>query len=73
LSVITAQFAIRKYATNYLFSEKWGSLSLHGWYLQESIFCFTFRTPVQATEADTGLEDMPEAIAQILTTERLQK
>jgi hypothetical protein len=31
---------------------------------------YTFRTPVQATEADTGLADMPEAIAQILTTER---
>ncbi len=34
---------------------------------------YAFRTPVQATEADTGLEGLPEAIAQILSTERLQK
>lgn len=31
---------------------------------------YTFNSPVSATEADTGLEDMPEAIAQILTTAR---
>jgi len=31
---------------------------------------YTFRSPVNATEADTGLEDLPEAIAQILVTER---
>ncbi len=33
---------------------------------------YTFNSPVQASEADTGLEDMPEAIAQILTIERHQ-
>jgi len=31
---------------------------------------YTFRSPVKATESDTGLEDLPEIIAQILTTER---
>jgi hypothetical protein len=31
---------------------------------------YTFYSPVNATEADTGLEDMPEAIAQLLTNER---
>ncbi|PSB19194.1 hypothetical protein C7B61_22230 [filamentous cyanobacterium CCP1] len=31
---------------------------------------YTFVSPVKATEADTGLEDLPEAIAQILATER---
>ncbi|NJO43905.1 MAG: hypothetical protein HC769_23370 [Cyanobacteria bacterium CRU_2_1] len=31
---------------------------------------YTFSSPVQATEADTGLEDLPEAIAHILATER---
>jgi hypothetical protein len=31
---------------------------------------YTFSSPVSATEADTGLEDLPEAIAQILATER---
>jgi hypothetical protein len=31
---------------------------------------YTFKSPVQATEADTGLEDLPEAIAHILATER---
>lgn len=31
---------------------------------------YTFRSPVQSTEADTGLEDLPEAIAQLLATER---
>jgi hypothetical protein len=31
---------------------------------------YTFSSPVNATEADTGLEDMPEAIAHILATER---
>lgn len=34
---------------------------------------YAFKTPVQATEADTGLEGLPEAIAQILSAERLQK
>ncbi|HIK15484.1 MAG TPA: hypothetical protein IGS53_09410 [Leptolyngbyaceae cyanobacterium M33_DOE_097] len=33
---------------------------------------YTFNSPVQATEADTGLEDLPEAIADILATERSQ-
>jgi hypothetical protein len=32
---------------------------------------YTFNSPVSATEADTGLEDMPEAIAQLLATERI--
>ncbi len=31
---------------------------------------YTFNSPVQATEADTGLEDLPAAIAQLLATER---
>jgi hypothetical protein len=31
---------------------------------------YTFHSPVNATEADTGLEDMPEAIAQLLAAER---
>lgn len=30
----------------------------------------TFSSPVSATEADTGLEDLPEAIADLLATER---
>ncbi|NJO72582.1 MAG: hypothetical protein HC833_01675 [Leptolyngbyaceae cyanobacterium RM1_406_9] len=32
---------------------------------------YTFSSPVKATEADTGLEDLPEAIAHILATERI--
>ncbi|NJK74755.1 MAG: hypothetical protein HC849_06955 [Oscillatoriales cyanobacterium RU_3_3] len=31
---------------------------------------YTFSSPIKATESDTGLEDMPEAIAQILMAER---
>ena len=31
---------------------------------------YTFTSPVQATESDTGLEDLPESIAQILASER---
>lgn len=31
---------------------------------------YTFSSPVKSTETDTGLEDLPEAIAQILATER---
>lgn len=31
---------------------------------------YTFRSPIQATEPDTGLDDLPGAIAQILTRER---
>lgn len=31
---------------------------------------YTFNSPVSATEVDTGLEDMPEAIAHILATAR---
>lgn len=34
---------------------------------------YTFVSPVNATEADTGLEDLPEAIAQILASERSQR
>jgi hypothetical protein len=34
---------------------------------------YTFASPVQATEADTGLEDLPESIAQALTTERCNR
>ncbi len=32
--------------------------------------CYTFNSPVQSTEADTGLEDLPEAIATTLAAER---
>lgn len=31
---------------------------------------YTFSSPIKATEADTGLEDLPEAIAEVLTAER---
>ncbi len=31
---------------------------------------YTFSSPVKATEADTGLAEMPEAIAHALATER---
>jgi hypothetical protein len=31
---------------------------------------YTFYSPVNAAESDTGLEEMPDAIAQILATER---
>ncbi|SRR5579883_618913 len=31
---------------------------------------YTFSSPVSASEADTGLADLPEAIANILATER---
>jgi len=31
---------------------------------------YTFKSPVEATESDTGLDDLPEAIAHILATER---
>jgi len=31
---------------------------------------YTFNSPVNETEADTGLDDLPEAIAHILATER---
>ncbi|EKQ67161.1 hypothetical protein OsccyDRAFT_4986 [Leptolyngbyaceae cyanobacterium JSC-12] len=31
---------------------------------------YTFRSPIKPTESDTGLEDLPAAIAQILATER---
>lgn len=33
---------------------------------------YTFKSPVSATEADTGLDDLPAAIAYILATERSQ-
>lgn len=32
--------------------------------------CFTFVSPIQATESETGLEEMPESIAEILRSER---
>lgn len=34
---------------------------------------YTFYSPVNPTEADTGLEDMPEAIAQIIAKERVNQ
>jgi hypothetical protein len=49
--------------------DKW---ILQGYDTGECDPSYTFSSPVQASEADTGLEDMPEAIAQILTTERHQ-
>ena len=35
--------------------------------------CFTFVSPIKATESETGLEEMPESIAEILRTERQGK
>ena len=32
--------------------------------------CFTFVSPIKASERETGLEEMPESIAQILRSER---
>lgn len=32
--------------------------------------CFTFVTPIKASESETGLEEMPESIAKILRSER---
>ena len=32
--------------------------------------CFTFVSPIKATESDTGLDEMPESIAEILRSER---
>ena len=32
--------------------------------------CFTFLSPIEATENETGLEEMPESIAEILRSER---
>ncbi|MGF1541788.1 MAG: hypothetical protein ACFCU5_15295 [Pleurocapsa sp.] len=32
--------------------------------------CFTFISPIKASESDTGLEEMPESIAEILRSER---
>ena len=32
--------------------------------------CFTFVSPIKATESGTGLEEMPESIARILRSER---
>ncbi|KGF73779.1 hypothetical protein DO97_10215 [Neosynechococcus sphagnicola sy1] len=34
---------------------------------------YTFSSPVNVTETDTGLQDLPEAIAQILATERISR
>lgn len=33
--------------------------------------CYTFSSPVKASEADTGLEDFPEVIIQIISNERV--
>lgn len=35
--------------------------------------CFTFVTPIKASESETGLEEMPESIAEILRSERQNK
>lgn len=35
--------------------------------------CFTFVSPIKASESETGLEEMPESIAKILRTERQSK
>ena len=35
--------------------------------------CFTFVSPIKASESETGLEEMPESIAEILRTERQSK
>lgn len=32
--------------------------------------CFTFSSPIQASHSDTGLEELPESLAQILRSER---
>ena len=32
--------------------------------------CFTFSSPVKASESETGLEELPETIAEILRSER---
>ena len=32
--------------------------------------CFTFVSPIKPAESDTGLEEMPESIAEILRSER---
>ncbi|HHP7230415.1 MAG TPA: hypothetical protein ACFCUY_06105 [Xenococcaceae cyanobacterium] len=35
--------------------------------------CFTFASPIKASESETGLEEMPESIAEILRSERQSK
>lgn len=35
--------------------------------------CFTFVSPINASESGTGLEEMPESIAEILLSERQSK
>jgi hypothetical protein len=45
------------------------------WVLQvfDTGYCdpnYTFSSPVQASESDTGLDDMPERIAEIVASER---
>lgn len=32
--------------------------------------CFTFQSPIKASESETGLEEVPESIAEILRSER---
>lgn len=48
------------------------------WVLQvfDTGYCdpsFTFSSPIQPTESDTGLEDMPESLADIIRTARLNR
>jgi len=33
--------------------------------------CFTFYSPIKASHSDTGLEELPESLAQMLRKERL--
>ena len=35
--------------------------------------CFTFVSPIKSSESDTGLEELPERIAEILRSERQSK
>lgn len=35
--------------------------------------CFTFVSPIKPSESDTGLEELPESIAEILRSERNSK
>lgn len=35
--------------------------------------CFTFISPIKASESDTGLEELPESIAEMLRSERNSK
>ena len=35
--------------------------------------CFTFISPIKPSESETGLEEMPDSIAEILRSERKSK